>query len=382
MASWKRAVGSAALAAVALAAVCLVSLSEEQAKESNGGLGDAMQAALSLPKASSRRQSEGMSPQEERELEEEEAGEHSGNFLVHVYGKHAGLYPELKPAHNMAVIKAHGSMSVKAFKAKLAKLSNLHPKEMLLENPQDAKDHADVQPLAPDFRTLASCGVPGNKPEWWSDSTLSLTVRANKKLKGADEVRRGFMQLNNVEEITPSALQMMHPGLASSVGNAIKITQQMRRMGKIKDAQDMELKALTAANSVLTQTSQAVDWNAIHHEYYSQLQNSQIEGQMEAMQERFKASAKASGGHMSLEDVMEASGGELGKAVGRQYIQQDKWAKAKRMALLHPEQVKLHRAGEAKALLRHKVAAKKSSKAAAADEAEAGKFGLVPGRDY
>merc|ERR1719409_268020 len=308
--AWKRAVASAALAAVALAAVCLVSLSEDQAVAKEGkGLGDAMQAALSLPKASSRRQSAGMSPQEEKEMEEEEAGEHSGNFLVHVYGKHAGLYPELKPAHNMAVIKAHGSMSVKAFKAKLAKLSNLHPKEMLLENPQDAKDHADVQPLAPDFRTLASCGVPGNKPEWWNDSTLSLQLRAKKKLNAAESVRRGFMQLNNVEEITPSALQVMHPGLASSVGNAIKITQQMRRMGKIKDAQDMEMKALTAANSVLTQTSQAVDWNAIHHEYYSQLQKSQIQGQLEAMQEQAKARAEASGGHMSLEDVMEASGG-------------------------------------------------------------------------
>merc|ERR1711924_421583 len=101
-------------------------------------------------------------------------------------------------------------------------------------------------------------------------------------------------------------------------------------------------------------------------------------GQMEAMQERFKASAKASGGHMSLEDVMEASGGTLSKAVGRQYMQQDKWAEAKRMAQLHPERVKLHRAGEAKALLRHK---KSVPKAVAADS-EAGKFGLVPGRDY
>lgn len=276
-------------------------------------------------------------------MQEEEAGENSGTFLVHVWGKHQGLYPELKTAHNMAAIKAHGSMTVKQFKAKLAKYANLHPSEMALDNPQDSKDHADVQPLAPDFRTLASCGVPGNKPEWWNDSTLSLQLHPKKgKLSAAKAVDRGFMQLNNIEEVTPTAIQPMHPGMATSLGNAVQVTKQMRRMGKLMDAQDMEMKALTAANAMLAQSQQAVDWNAIHHEYYAQLQKSQIQGQLEAIQEQAKARAKAQNGHMSLEDVMVAAGGATAKAVARQYKQENKWETARRMALVHPEKVKLH----------------------------------------
>jgi len=210
---------------------------------------------------------------------------------------------------------------------------------MLLENPQDSKQHADVQPLAPDYRTLASCGVPGNKPAWWNDSTLSLQLRVKKKLSKGPATR-GFMQLNNIEEVTPSAIKVMQPGLATSVVNAMKVTKQMRRMGKLADAQNMELQALTAANSVLAQSSQDVDWTSIHHEYYTQLTKSQIQGQLEAMQEQAKA--RASGGHMSLEDVMIGAGGSFKKAVARQKKQENKWEAARRMALIHPEKVKLH----------------------------------------
>lgn len=234
-------------------------------------------------------------------------------FQVTILGRHKRVYPELKTAHNSAKLKVRGGMTVKELKEALADYTNLDSDDMFIENTQELKEHSPTQPLEPDYRTLSSCGIPGNRPNYWEDGTLHLYISPKKEETAKDDhLIQMFGSLSNVEEITPTAVEAMGE-MAAPMVNAVKSAKQMRAMGQIEEAQQMELMALTSANQILS--AQDVDWTKVHDEYRHQVAISQMQGLEEQLENQARA---AKGGDMELEDVMTAMGGEQAAVVRKQ----------------------------------------------------------------
>merc|ERR1712070_397372 len=264
----------------------------------------------SLPRASDLVPEDDLDDDERKEMVAEEQGMRSSKFSVKIFGKSEGSgFPELKAAHNSAVVRAHGSMTVRELKAALAPISNLKPEEMLLVNPRYlAHGHAQPQPLEPDYRTLASCGIPGSHQNYWDDRTLTLDVSPKKALSGK---MTALKSLHNIEELSSTALaavRKLSPAAGTALSNSVKTAKQLRAAGMVDKAQGVEIQAVTMADTVLQHTD--VDWAKVHNEYRNQVQASALQGEMEYLQ-KVRRGAKGA----SIEDLMSAAGGQSRRSV-------------------------------------------------------------------